>query len=696
MWKWDPYPAIRLLIPLISGITISLYLNTQDLIFLFWGVCILFLLSVLFGFLRTYRLRWIDGILFNSAITIAAILLSQTHYGFYKREHIHNLEGDTVSQFIGYVCSFPESTATGKIRLNMKVMAFGSDTFSKLSGNILVYLQHDTLESPIETGDLLILEGQLVKPEPPGNPGQFNYNRYLFHKGITRMLYVDEKSYMVLDADYALKLKRIAGQVRAGTLELIHTSPLSMRNKSLLSALLLGDKSEIESETYTMFASAGVIHILCVSGLHAGIIYLAISLILSPLDRLRNGRKIKYFAVAPVIWFYALITGLSPSVLRASTMISLILGGRILSRQPVSLNSIASSALILLIVNPFNLTNIGFQLSYLAVSGIILIQQPIYRLLSCRYTIPNKISALACLSVSAQLLTFPLSIYYFGRFPNYFLASNLLAVPLAGIIIHIGILYFLTAKLSLIGFGVGYLLEICMQILDKIVVLMNQLPGSSTSNISLTVPELLLIYPILFLLISLILNFSLKRSILLLGTLSAFLILNGIIQFYADKEGRIVVYDVRGYSATGFQHDGSHRIVSDSTLLLDTTAIDYNLRESWRYWNLGEPVWIINDQEDEYIMISNDYIFFRGITIAAIGRPYLLPAGNIPIHVDILILKDNTTIELGDLLEHFQFRYLVFDSSNSRWQIKKWKKAFNELGIIYHSVPDQGAMVFDF
>jgi len=176
---------------------------------------------------------------------------------------------------------------------------------------------------------------------------------------------------------------------------------------------------------------AGAMHILCVSGLHVGIIYLVISFFLGFLNNTRFNNILKAILLLLTVWAYAIITGLSPSVQRASLMLSVFIIGNLLNRARDTYNTLAISALILLIIDPYLLFNVGFQLSYAAVIGIVTFHQPIYKLLYFKNTIIDKIWSITVLSFAAQMATFPIATYYFHFFPPWFWLTNLFTFPLS-------------------------------------------------------------------------------------------------------------------------------------------------------------------------------------------------------------------------------------------------------------------------
>ena len=199
------------------------------------------------------------------------------------------------------------------------------------------------------------------------------------------------------------------------------------------SALLLGYRENLDKELVKSYASAGAMHVLAVSGLHVGILYLLLTRIFSFLKKVKkvkNGKFILTILIVSFLWFYAIMTGLSASVMRATTMFSfIVIGNELLNRKTSIYNTLAVSAIILMIINPFIVYQVGFQLSYVAVVGIVYLQPKLNRLFYSRYKLVRGVWAITCVSLAAQIATFPLSLHYFHQFSTYFFISNLIVIP---------------------------------------------------------------------------------------------------------------------------------------------------------------------------------------------------------------------------------------------------------------------------
>jgi competence protein ComEC len=196
------------------------------------------------------------------------------------------------------------------------------------------------------------------------------------------------------------------------------------------------------------------------------------------------------------LWMYALVTGLSPSVLRAATMFSFIIAGQALNRQAYIYNSIAASAFLLLLVQPAILFEVGFQLSYMAVIFIVFLHPYLYRLLSFRYKILNSAWSLTCVSLAAQAGTVPLSLFYFHQFPSYFILSNFVVIPAATVIIYGAALLFIASPIPVLLEIFGLLLNKFLQMVNFMIFFIEKMPGSLIANIRFAEWEAIFAYTI--------------------------------------------------------------------------------------------------------------------------------------------------------------------------------------------------------
>jgi competence protein ComEC len=273
------------------------------------------------------------------------------------------------------------------------------------------------------------------------------------------------------------------------------------QEESIFQSLLLGYRAQIDYELKNAYATAGVMHILSVSGLHVGIIYLFLIFITGPLKKLKYGKSISATITLSGIWFYSIISGFSPPVIRSACMFSFQGISQLLQRQALSFNSLFLSAFIILLVDPSQLFDIGFQLSYLAMSGIFIFYEPINKVNTIDNSIATKTWELISLSISAQLGTLPLTIYYFHNLPLYFLLANLIIVPFTSLILYVGIVFLILSPLNFIAGYIAQLVSLMISLLNQSVLFVERLPYASITGFYPNMVQTVILY-ILILLIA--------------------------------------------------------------------------------------------------------------------------------------------------------------------------------------------------
>jgi len=305
-------------------------------------------------------------------------------------------------------------------------------------GPVMLYFSPDS-QLP-HKGDRLMVWSKWKTPLPPRDPSDFDYQKYLLHKGINLTSTIYNNQYRLLEPSRN-KIVLFHNHIQ----QIIQSSSLSDQQKGIEESLILGYRSHVDQETQHLFRSAGITHLLCVSGLHVGIVAAILSALLWFLPLGRYYRLTKGLLTILGVWLFALFTGMSPSTIRASMMLTFLICGRLLNSGTHPLNSLAASALLLLLVRPGMLFDIGFQLSYAAVFGILLFYKPLNQLIpfpsqGLHWKTVKKLWDLIVLSTCAQLACTPFLLYYFHQFAPYFLLANITIIPLAGILLGSGIL----------------------------------------------------------------------------------------------------------------------------------------------------------------------------------------------------------------------------------------------------------------
>lgn len=478
MLYWSQIPLLRLLIPFLLGI-IAAYYNDHDISF-HYALALSLLLSIILIllsiFLSSYRLRWVFGVFSYGLFGLLGFVLCHQ----YLNKHLPTfLPQDSKNEWVGKVSAIKKQQKD-KATLELELLYYkdSSMVWRTTEEQIHLYL---SATKKVMVGDYVSGESYINRVEPPKNPSQFNYAEFLKKRQVYYQTFTDSVHVHHNESS----LTALAASIRKCLIQKYRDAGIQGDRLAVLVAISLGDKKYLEKSLKSNYAGAGAMHILAVSGLHVGIVYLIFSSLLSFLKLRKNFvfRLIRGLVLLFVIWSFALITGFSPSVQRASCMFSFLIVGEVMNRQSVALNSIAASAFILLLINPLMIFEVGFQLSYSAVIGIIWFHPIIYSWLSPQNWVLDKVWSLMVVSLAAQLATLPFTLYYFHQFPNWFLLTNLLVIPLAFILVSGAIVVGVMLYLFETAFFLTPILDSTLGALNQIIYFLSQLPFFATEAI---------------------------------------------------------------------------------------------------------------------------------------------------------------------------------------------------------------------
>lgn len=470
--SYSQKPFVRFLLALTTGILTRELLAYTMLPYLIWGVSLLLLANHFLPVspLTKFRTRMFFGtgtflFLFATGYFIADRNI-RTYFRFPSSETIAaiRVEDSPVEKTETY-------RAYGSLQLNHNQNTGKS---SETEIPLILYFRKDSTFIPPARHDLILARCRISPIRNAGNPDEFDYAAYMHRKGV----YYSATIYS-FDTIGNLATNTLRGEAlafRDKLLDNFRKSTLSAPNRALFEAILLGEREELTTELRNDFSGAGLSHILSVSGLHTGIILLIVLTILWPLRWLGLSKMI-FAAAILLMWGYAFLTGLSASVVRAVTMITILLGGKMMDEKSDSVNTLFAAAFLMLLVNPEYLFEVGFQLSYLSVLSILIFYPRFKKTYINLHPLLQRIADFANLSVSAQLLTLPFSIYYFHIFPLAFLPANLFTVPILIPFTIAGLIHLLLLQYGIELSFLGRLLEVAADYITGIAAAANRLTG---------------------------------------------------------------------------------------------------------------------------------------------------------------------------------------------------------------------------
>ncbi len=596
--------------------------------------------------------------------------------------------------FMGVVYNTPRVRAK-TTQAQIKVFAFrDSSKIRDVDGKMLIYFRTDSLARDLRYGDSVVFEVKAREVRNMGNPYEFDYKNFLRLKGIYYTGFVDSGNVRIIGYGGGNKIVLLATRLRDRLLKIYHFYGIKGKEYSVLAALTLGYRQALDRETLHSFSRSGAMHILAVSGLHVGILFGILMLLFGGVMKTRY-RWGAFVVVLFVLWGFALMTGFSPSVRRSAFMFSLVSLSMVIHHKTNIYNSLAASAFFLLLFYPVDLFSVGFWLSYLAVVGIV----SVYPLLNNLFYLPwpfNRLWSLVSVSIAAQVGTMPIGLYVFHQFPNYFLLTNLFAIPLAAIILYLAILLFVIARFTALATIVAKVLNFFVKILLKAINITENLPGATLSHVYITFGQMILIYTIL---ICLLLMFVYKKRSYLIASLFGVLVFVGI-NFYNKIHltipPRVIVYNIPGHSVINFISPATNVLLTDTAV--NTQIIERYMLPYWRYAHLPYPT---------HLYIS-DTVFYYGKELVVKGeimkfinkKIFILESRNIlentthkKLDIDYLMLGNNVYTDMREVSEFFNFRQIIFMSSCRQFRTKLWKKQADSIGLQVYDVITQGAFI---
>lgn len=477
MLYWIRYPCIRITVSFACGILWCQYIPIPLLL-----TCIVFIVSVisyslvLTGYRRGnfYRVNLLVSLLAFVCLFLLGCLCRKARDPFHRKTHLAHVVHDYEYYMVLVADAVDSSGRYVTFPVNA-LQIYAGGQWRPAEGKVIVFLQHPVY---IDFHDILLIKGRPQHIPPPLNPDEFDYRRFMQHKGIAFRHFIRPGDLVNLGTGSSFSMYGASLKVRRVMAGIITTKFRDPATQGILLALLTGQRDYIDPGTYNAFIVSGVVHTLAVSGLHVGIIYLFLLVLLKPFHRNAWSRKISFLVKIGVLIFFACLTGLSPSVLRATLMFSIMAMGKVVARHSPTLNSVFLSAFILMGIDPFLLFELGFQLSYAAVTGIILFQPMIYSLLRTKYYLLDWVWKLSSVSIAAQLATLPLTLFYFRQFPTYFLIGNLIAIPFISLLIIGGILLVMASFTDEIAGFLVPLLKWISQIFLRMISWVQSLPYS--------------------------------------------------------------------------------------------------------------------------------------------------------------------------------------------------------------------------
>jgi competence protein ComEC len=683
---WKRAPFIRLIVPLTTGIIMQWHLQFP----VFYLIVFFISALVLSGFtLLKQNFPGFRFILINStAISLLLFFFGALLVWRQDVRHQSNWIGHHYqdSSFVLVTLSEPLIEKTKSYKAEATVTALQKNNeWQNVAGKIIVYFKKDSAVAHLSYGSQIIFKTNLQLIKNAGNPGGFDFKRYSLFAGITHQVYLKENDFEVLKEKKENKFSKFLFTAKERILTVLRTNIKSDKEQGLAEALLIGYKNDLDKTLVQSYSNTGVVHVIAISGLHLGLIYWLLLKLLKPLQKIKRGRWLRPLLIIACLWLFSLLAGAQPSVLRSAVMFTCIVLGETYSKRTSIYNTLALSAFILLCINPFWLWDVGFQLSYVAVLSIVIFMQPIYNWFYIKNKVLDFIWRLNAVTLAAQILTIPLTIYHFHQFPNYFLLTNFIAVPLSSLILLAEIFLCIISFIPVLAAATGKLLSWLIYIMNSYVEKVEALPFALYDGLYVTIVQTVFIIAVITGISVWLLE---KKKVGLKIGLAALIIFTGLRSYsfwQINHQKKIIVYNVPQHRAIDFIDGRKYFFFGDSSLMADDFLRNFHIKPA-RILNRIEPVDKLNT-----LVVNDDFVQYGSKNILLINDNTKFESLSQKLPVDAVIVSQNPKLYITNLANTFDIKKIVFDGSVPAWKMKYWIKDCDSLHIPYHNVAEKGA-----
>jgi len=671
------FTIIKLTICLAVGILLAHHLKLNFQYVLYVTIALVSLLGIYWLMLKSKINR---SPLFGIIAYLCMIGVGMTSYNI-QNEKLRPQHYTNLSSSENY------NTIVFKIKERLKPDAYNDKYIATIKsfndktaiGRLLINIKRDSIPKHISIDDVFFTSSELKQIQKPLNPHQFDYNKYLELQQVHHQLYLnsttilqlsDSKSTIYGYAD-ALRRKININLAKAGFEDEV---------LSIMNALLLGQRQTIDKTIYNNYVNSGTIHILAVSGLHVGLILWILNALFKPLLYLKYGHFIRPFVLVIILWSFAVIASLSPSVTRAVTMFSIISIAMHLKRRANIYNTLVISAFWILLIEPTFLFAVGFQMSYLAVLGIVSIQPIIYNLWKPKYWIIDKPWQIFTVTLAAQAGVVPISLFYFHQFPGLFFISNLVVIPFLGIILGLGLLVIALALMNMLHSSIVSIYSFIIDSLNGFIAWVAQYENFLFRDIPFTMPQVIVCYIII---IGLVQLYKFRNFKWTATSLIAIIILQGVNFYnkYKIQNDAFVVFNKSRKTMIGFKQHKKLTIYHnlDSTKLESDYAIkNYKIGESLNFI-ISDSLQSVYQYKDKVILAIDSLGIYKGITF----QP------------NYILLRNSLKLNLNRVIDSLKPQLIIADASNYKSYLKRWKATCRHKKIPFHQTNEKGAFIIE-
>lgn len=624
-------------------------------------------------------------LIITTGFTIAAQHLSNTTFPTSNHPSIYQI---TINQT-------PEKKARSILCPAVVTLTSSKDSTLTTVHNhpqVLLYFQQDSIAATLRRGDRLWIYARIAPPSNKGIPHEFDYARFLQRRGISGTAFIPSGHWEKAGHDSLRTFRQKAADQQEKIVNLYRKLGFQGDELAVLSALTVGDKDELSEDIIETYSITGASHVLALSGLHIGFLYALLWFLTAPIrKRFRLLKVPSLILIIMSLWGFAFLTGLSPSVVRSTCMFSILTLSHLQCEKSVSANTLAATAFFMLILHPMWLFDVGFQLSFVAVTSILMFYSQLNHLYHSRYWLIRKIWNLMSISIAAQIGTAPLVIFYFARFSTHFLFTNLWVIPMVSFILYAAIFLLLLTPFEPLQILIAPYIEKLIQIQNNVLQQIELWPYASFDHLYLDACEVFLIY-LTLLLFYRFLKFRIPaNAYALLSTLLVFSIYHTIILIRHTPFPSIAFYNISDCPSVHCLSNGPQSWLICPDSIPRTNWLCQSLASHWNSMRLTDPQ-ILTQQYDKYpISLHNNILTYRGKHICLLNdNRWDKKTAKNPLPIDILYISHGYQGGIRELTSLFHIQTVILDGSLSNYSKKIITTECLQLGINYRFLDQEG------
>lgn len=673
MINFKSIPFFKILLPYCIGIFFALQIGICSNIHLLSLVSFAALI-ITFLFQKFYKpILFFKKTLYIISVNVFLFLLAlESCYLFNDKNNVNHYSHYLSSQTQSFITTIDEVPVISDkfIKLSVKVNTVEFENkWHYTEGRTIVYVTQDpTLK--LNVGNKIYINSKFSHITEPKNPNEFNYKAFLESKNVFHTVFAESENITVISNNH-FNLSQIGIYIKSQLVSILRDSGLSQEAFSICSALLVGYDDEIDAEVMHSFSHSGTLHILSVSGMHTGVLYAVLIFLFTLIDKYDKYKKTKFIFVMMGLWLFVLVTGLSPSILRAALMLSLVLVGKTFYKQGNSYNTLLLSAFLLLLYNPYLIKDVGFLLSYCAVFGIMYL----YPILQKLYVFENKILQTTwsgvLMSVSATVFTLPISLYFFHQFPIWFVFSNMIIIPISFLIMGAAALFLVFYKVVFINSVLVYIINTSTSIMMWLAQLTDNPKYGFIDFISFSKTDFCFMTSIIILCLIILSTKSYKKVVVLCLLVISWLSFSIVNNYNVSKQKELIVFHIKHKSI--FTLRVGHNVYGN-----------FNALQHKEFERYVKP-YLLNNSSLEIKQVNADAFKLNSTVILK----YSSDSNIEQLKPNYVLVSNDITIELTT--NYKTKPVIIADCSNSYKFVKKLKKQCAQFEIPFYSVKENGA-----